>query len=45
MTPDFVVVVSVLRPICCHNGCGMQYLYIFVEEVVTVLGVITDKWV
>ena len=45
MTPNFVVVVSVLLPICCHIGWGMPYLCIFVEEVVTLLGAITDKWV
>ena len=45
MTPIFVVVVSVLLPICCHIGWGMPYLGIFVEEVVTSLGAFTDKWV
>ena len=43
--PNFVVVVSVLLPICCHIGWGMPYLCIFVEEVVMLLGAITDKWV
>ena len=42
MTPNFVVAVSVLLPIC---GWGLPYLCIFVEEVVTLLGAITDKWV
>ena len=45
MTPNFVAVVSVLLPICCHNGLGMPYLCIFVEEVGMLLGAITDKWV
>ena len=45
MTPNFVVFVSVLLPICCHIGWGMPYLCISVEEVVTLLGAITDKWV
>ena len=45
MTPSFVVFVSVLLPMCCHIGWAMSYLYIFVEEVVTLLGAITDKWV
>ena len=45
MTPNFVAVVSVLLPICCHIGLGMLYLYIFVREVVTLLGAITEKWV
>ena len=31
--PNFVVVASVLLPICCHIGSGMPYLCIFVEEV------------
>ena len=42
---NFVVVVSVLHPICCHIGLGMPYLCIFVEEVVPLSGAITDKWV
>ena len=45
MTSNFVVVVNVLHPIRCHIGWGMPYLCIFVEEVVTFLGAITDKWV
>ena len=45
MTHNFVVCVSVLLPICCHIGWGMPYLCIFVEEFVTLLGAITDKWV
>ena len=45
MTPNFVVAVSVLLPICCHIGLGMPYMSIFVEEVVTLLGAITDDWV
>ena len=45
MTLNFVVVVSVLLPICCPIGWGMPYLCIFDEEVVTLLGAITDKWV
>ena len=43
MTPNFVVVVSVLVPICCHIGLGMPYLCIFVREVVTLLGAITER--
>ena len=35
---NFVVVVSVLLPICCHIGGGMPYLCIFVEEVVMISG-------
>ena len=35
MTPNFVVFVSALLPICCHIGWGMPYLCIFVEENVT----------
>ena len=45
VTPNFVVIVNVLFPICCHIGWDMQYLSIFAEEVVTLLGAITDKWV
>ena len=45
MTPNLVVYVSVLLPTCCHFGWGMPYLCIFVEEVLTLLGAITDKWV
>ena len=45
MTPNkfnFVVVVNVLMPICCHIGSGMTNLQIFVEDIV--LGAMTDKW-
>ena len=45
MAPNFVVVVSVLLPICCHIDSGMPYMCIFVEEVVPLLGAMTDKWV
>ena len=45
MTPNSVVFISVLLPICCHIGWGMPYQCIFVEEVVTLLGEITDKLV
>ena len=45
MTPNFAANFSVLLTICCHIGLGMTYLCIFVEEAVTVLGAITDKWV
>ena len=38
-------IVSVLLPICCHIAWGMPYLCIFNEEVVTLLGTITYKWV
>ena len=45
MTTNFVVFISVLPPIYCHIGWGMPYLCIFVEEFVTLLGALTDKWV
>ena len=45
MTPNFVVVVSVLLPISVHIGWGLPYQCIFDEEVVTLSGAITDKWV
>ena len=41
MTPNFVAVVNVLMPICCHIGSGMPNMRIFVE----VLGALTDEWV
>ena len=45
MTSNFVAVVSVLLPICRQICQGMLYLCIFVEEVVLLLGTITEKWV
>ena len=44
MTPNFVVVDSVLLPIYCHINWGMPNLCIFVEEVATCLGAVTDIW-
>ena len=43
MTPNFVAVVSVLLPNCGQVCQGMQYLCIFVEEVVQFLGTMADK--
>ena len=43
MTPNFVAVVSVLLPICGHICRSMPYLCIFVEEVVPLLGTMTEK--
>ena len=44
MIPNFIVVVNVLLPFfCCHIGLGMPYMCIFVREVVTLLGAITEK--
>ena len=40
----FCIFVTVELSICCHIGWGMPYLCITVEEVVTLLGAITDKW-
>ena len=45
IAPNFVVVISVLQPICSHIGLGMPYLCIFVKEVVPLSGAIADKWV
>ena len=45
MTPNFLAVVSVLLPFCGHICQGMPFLFIFVEEVVPLLGTMTDKWV
>ena len=39
MIPNFVVVVNVLMPVCCHIGSGMPYLHIFVEEIDALLWV------
>ena len=44
MTSNFVVFVSVLLSICCHIGSGMPFLCNLIEEFVTLLGAITDKW-
>ena len=43
MTPNLVAVVNVLLPICCHIGSGMPNLRIFVEDIVALLGAMTDK--
>ena len=40
---DFVVVVGVSQSSCYHIGSGMPYLCIFVGEIVTLSGAITDK--
>ena len=32
MTPNFVDAVSVALPIYCHNGSGMPYQYIYVND-------------
>ena len=45
MAPNFEVVVSVLLQICGQICRGMPYHCIFVEEVVPLLGTMTDKWV
>ena len=45
MTHNFVAVVYVLLPICCHIGSGMPNPRIFVEDIVALLGAMTDKWV
>ena len=45
MTPKFVVVVNVLLQICCHIVSGMPYVRFFVEDIVALLGAMTDKWV
>ena len=43
MTPNFVAVICVLLPICGHICQGMPFLCIFVEEVVPLLGTMTEK--
>ena len=45
MAPNFEPDVSVLLQICGHICRGMPYLCIFVEEVVPLLGEMTDKLV
>ena len=45
MTPNFVVVDSVLLSICCYIGRGMSFSVPFVEEDVMLFGAITDKGV
>ena len=44
MTNNFVVIVDVLLPICCHIGPGMPSLPIFGKKSVALSGIITDKW-
>ena len=44
-TPNFVAVVSVLLPICCHIGWLCHICASFAEEVVTLLCAITTRWV
>ena len=34
-----------LLPECCHIGSGMPYICIFVEDIVSLSGSMTDKWV
>ena len=43
MLPKFVVVVNVLLPICSHIDSGMPYLRVSVEDIVALLGAVTDK--
>ena len=45
MTPNFEAVFSVLLLICGQIYWGMPYSCIFVEEVVPLLGAMTDKFV
>ena len=45
MTPNFVVVFNVFIPLCRHMRSGSPNLPIFVEEIVMLLGAMTDKWV
>ena len=45
MAPNFEAIVSVLLQICGQICRGMPYPCIFVEEVVPLLGEMTDKLV
>ena len=44
MAPNFVAIVNVLQPICCHICSGMPNLRIFGEDIVALSGAMTDKW-
>ena len=37
LTPNFVAVVNIVLPICCHIGSVMPNLRIFVEDIVVLL--------
>ena len=43
MTPNLVAVISDLLSICGHICQGIQHMCIFVEEVVPLLGTMTEK--
>ena len=43
MTPNFIIVVNVLLPICCHIGVGMPSLCIFVEGYYAFFSALTIK--
>ena len=45
MAPNFEAVFSVLLQICTQIYWGMPYLCIFIEEVVPLLGAMTEKQV
>ena len=45
MTPNFEAVFIFLQQICSQIYPGMPYLCIFVEDVVPLLGAMTDKFV
>ena len=45
MTPNFVVIVNVLLPICLHIESGMPNMLIFGKEIVALSVSIIDKWV
>ena len=42
MKPDFVVVVNVILPICCHIGLCIQCLPFYVEAIVMLLSAMID---
>ena len=44
MTCKFVDVLNVLMLICCHIALGTPYLNICVEDVVALLGAMTDHF-
>ena len=45
LAPNFVVVVNVLMSRWYQIGLDMPHRHIFVEEIVALLGAMTDKWV
>ena len=45
MTPNCIVIIIILPPICCHIGSGMPDRRIFVEDVLALSGALALKGV